>query len=206
MQKIEKAEIVFAGFGITAAELNYNDYAGKYTKNQVAIVSAGTPDGDNPHGHSRVQAKFAGKWPPLAMPAQERSLIIASENNFKDDSCRNSAMTTPVKRIFRYWSFRGKRRLRFWPVQIHPFENLEQRRQSQSCGKSECLPLKEMTLDITTDVVRNEVPAYNVIGVLEGSDPVLKNEHIIIGAHYDHLGRGGEGKSCAAFRRDSSRR
>jgi Zn-dependent M28 family amino/carboxypeptidase len=28
--------------------------------------------------------------------------------------------------------------------------------------------------------------------VLEGSDPVLKNEHIVIGAHYDHLGRGGE--------------
>ena len=43
------------------------------------------------------------------------------------------------------------------------------------------------------DVVRKEVPAYNVIGVLEGSDPVLKNENIVIGAHYDHLGRGGEG-------------
>jgi Zn-dependent M28 family amino/carboxypeptidase len=49
----------------------------------------------------------------------------------------------------------------------------------------------EVTL--ATDIVRNEVPAYNVIGVLEGSDPVLKNENIVIGAHYDHLGRGGEG-------------
>ncbi|HKY27155.1 MAG TPA: M20/M25/M40 family metallo-hydrolase [Pyrinomonadaceae bacterium] len=29
----------------------------------------------------------------------------------------------------------------------------------------------------------------NVIGVLEGSDPTLKNEAIVIGAHYDHLGR-----------------
>ena len=33
----------------------------------------------------------------------------------------------------------------------------------------------------------------NVIGILEGSDPVLKNEAIVIGAHYDHLGRGGSG-------------
>ena len=41
--------------------------------------------------------------------------------------------------------------------------------------------------------MRKEVPAYNVVGVLEGSDPVLKNEYIVIGAHYDHLGRGGEG-------------
>jgi aminopeptidase YwaD len=48
-------------------------------------------------------------------------------------------------------------------------------------------------LTLTTDVVRKEVQAYNVIGVLEGSDRLLKNETIIIGAHYDHLGTGGEG-------------
>lgn len=37
------------------------------------------------------------------------------------------------------------------------------------------------------------VSGYNVIGILEGHDKVLKNEAIVIGAHYDHLGRGGEG-------------
>lgn len=31
-------------------------------------------------------------------------------------------------------------------------------------------------------------PAYNMVGVLEGNDPKLKNEFIIIGAHYDHIG------------------
>src|ERR1044072_7326663 len=46
---------------------------------------------------------------------------------------------------------------------------------------------------INIDVARREVPAYNVVGILEGSDPVLKKEYIVIGAHYDHLGRGGEG-------------
>jgi hypothetical protein len=39
--------------------------------------------------------------------------------------------------------------------------------------------------------------AYNVIGILEGHDPVLKNEAIVIGAHYDHLGRGGQGSLAA---------
>lgn len=34
---------------------------------------------------------------------------------------------------------------------------------------------------------------YNVIGILEGTDAILKNEAIIVGAHYDHLGRGGQG-------------
>ncbi len=42
-----------------------------------------------------------------------------------------------------------------------------------------------------------EVEAYNVIGILEGTDPVLKNEAIVIGAHYDHLGKGGMGSLAA---------
>jgi len=32
-------------------------------------------------------------------------------------------------------------------------------------------------------------PAYNMVGMIEGSDPELKNEFIILGAHYDHIGR-----------------
>jgi hypothetical protein len=50
-----------------------------------------------------------------------------------------------------------------------------------------------VSLSLTTDVVRKNAPAANVVGVLEGSDAKLKNETIVIGAHYDHLGRGGEG-------------
>ena len=36
-----------------------------------------------------------------------------------------------------------------------------------------------------------EVTTCNVIGFIEGNDPVLKNEYIVLGAHYDHLGLGG---------------
>ncbi|MDO5979048.1 M28 family metallopeptidase [Flavivirga spongiicola] len=35
------------------------------------------------------------------------------------------------------------------------------------------------------------VKTCNVIGFIEGSDPILKNEYIVLGAHYDHLGLGG---------------
>jgi leucyl aminopeptidase len=39
------------------------------------------------------------------------------------------------------------------------------------------------------DTLRNfDEPTFNVVGVLEGSDPVLKNEYILVGAHYDHIG------------------
>ncbi|HEX8150264.1 MAG TPA: M20/M25/M40 family metallo-hydrolase, partial [Pyrinomonadaceae bacterium] len=49
------------------------------------------------------------------------------------------------------------------------------------------------TVSLTTDVVRKSAPASNVVGVLEGSDAKLRSEVVVIGAHYDHLGRGGEG-------------
>ena len=32
-------------------------------------------------------------------------------------------------------------------------------------------------------------PAYNIVGFIEGNDPKLKNEYVIIGAHYDHIGK-----------------
>lgn len=44
-----------------------------------------------------------------------------------------------------------------------------------------------------TAPAKKSTEAYNVIGVLEGTDPVLKNEAVVIGAHYDHLGKGGAG-------------
>jgi hypothetical protein len=53
--------------------------------------------------------------------------------------------------------------------------------------------MRRVTLSFSIDIARNEVAATNVIGILEGSDPHLKNEAIVIGAHYDHLGRGGDG-------------
>lgn len=39
--------------------------------------------------------------------------------------------------------------------------------------------------------------AVNIVGVVEGRDPKLKSEAIVIGAHYDHLGHGGQGSLAA---------
>ena len=39
-------------------------------------------------------------------------------------------------------------------------------------------------------IVGKDSDAFNIVGVIEGTDPVLKNEVIIIGAHYDHIGYG----------------
>lgn len=58
--------------------------------------------------------------------------------------------------------------------------------------KSNSFHLFEKLL-VKTDLQLNKQLTQNVYGILEGSDASLKNEYIIIGAHYDHLGFGGPG-------------
>ena len=165
-QTLDLTGIVQAGYGITANELNHNDYKEKYSKTQVAVVRSGTPDGDNPHGRFTTAGQIRFKVAAAQSAGVGALLIISSEDNLKND---------PLARL-RY----DNAGLAGIPVAVISKQAAEK-----------LAIAKEVKL--ATDVVRAEVPAYNVVGVLEGSDPVLKNEHIVIGAHYDHLGRGGSG-------------
>jgi hypothetical protein len=49
------------------------------------------------------------------------------------------------------------------------------------------------TARLQTDVRATSAEARNVIARLPGASPTLRNEYVIVGAHYDHLGYGGEG-------------
>lgn len=47
----------------------------------------------------------------------------------------------------------------------------------------------------TSDIAYNKVKTQNVVGMLQGSNPALNDEYIVIGGHYDHLGMGGTSTS-----------
>ena len=49
------------------------------------------------------------------------------------------------------------------------------------------------SIQLVTDVGVAHRQARNVMGFLEGADPALRDEVVIVGAHFDHLGRGGAG-------------
>jgi len=163
-------------YGITASELNYNDYSTVNAKGKIAIARQGTPDGDNPHGQF---ARFEGvRWKAVAARnAGARALILIA----RDDDFRNDRLTKLA-----YDNSAGDAGL---PVIVI----------SRQAGER-IMGLRKGTIKLTTDIVRNETAAYNVAGMIEGSDPLLKNEVIVIGAHYDHLGRGGEGSGSLAPR------
>jgi aminopeptidase YwaD len=165
-QTLDLTGIVNAGYGITANELNHNDYKGTYSKTQVAVIQKGTPDGDNPHGRFTSAGQLRFKVAAAQSAGVGALLIISSEDDLKNE---------PLARL-RY----DNAGLAGIPVAVISKQAAEKLANAKE-------------LKLTTDVVRAEVPAYNVVGILEGSDPVLKNETIILGAHYDHLGRGGEG-------------
>jgi Zn-dependent M28 family amino/carboxypeptidase len=177
--------LVFVGYGITASELNHNDYANGNATGKIAIALQGTPDSANPHSQF---ARFEGiRWKAVAArnAGAKALVVIASAPNFNDDRLTkltydNSAGDAglPVVVVSRQAAERLLARSSLTLAQ------LEQSPASQ--------PLKS-DLSLTTDVVHEEVPAYDVVGMIEGSDRILKNEVIIIGAHYDHLGLGGEG-------------
>ncbi|GJQ19693.1 MAG: hypothetical protein HBSIN02_00480 [Bacteroidia bacterium] len=50
------------------------------------------------------------------------------------------------------------------------------------------IPLKNVTVTLDFNVHHEVKTSENVIGILEGSDPVLKNEYVVLTAHYDHVG------------------
>jgi aminopeptidase YwaD len=165
-QKLNLTGVVLAGYGITANELNHNDYKGTYSKNQVAVIQKGTPDGDNPHGRFTTAGQLRFKVAAAQSAGVGALLIISSEDDLKNDAlARLNYDNVGLAGI---------------PVAVISKQAAEKLANA-----------KEVTL--VTVVVRADVAAYNVVGVIEGSDPVLKNENIVIGAHYDHLGRGGEG-------------
>jgi aminopeptidase YwaD len=193
---IEKAEIVYVGFGITATDLKHDDYAKFDVKDKIALALEGTPDGDNPHGQFARYEDIRFKAIAAREHGAKALLIVAKERNFKDDGWSrlrydnnglagipilviSLAIESKLHGIPRTGGFEGS------------YETLVQ------------LVNKEIAtarVTISIDVTRHETPSFNVVGVLPGSDPKLKSEAIVIGAHYDHLGMGGEGSGSLSAR------
>jgi aminopeptidase YwaD len=198
--------VTFVGYGISSSELKYDDYSISNTKDRVAIAFAGTPDGDNPHGQFTQAGQIRFKAAAARAVGARALLIITNEEKLADDRLSNLSYDNageagiPVAVISRKLA-----------QQLLPAGNLTEYQSvadirvvkssaadaMQTPGTPRGLQLRtnvsSLSIDLTTDVVRRETPSFNVVGILPGSDPKLKNEAVVIGAHYDHLGRGGAG-------------
>ncbi|MEP7274174.1 MAG: M20/M25/M40 family metallo-hydrolase [Acidobacteriota bacterium] len=185
------APLVFVGYGITAAEVKYDDYANGSARDKIAVAFTGTPDGDNPHGQF---ARYAdSRWKAIAAKdhGARALIVIANEEKFADERLAQlrydqtaGEAGIPVlvvsRQVAASWFGLGGL------AELKMFEKATDKWPSASDK------LAGLNASLSVEVTRRTAPAYNVVGILEGTDPKLKGEYIVLGAHYDHLGHGND--------------
>lgn len=170
-------ELVFVGWGISAPELNYDDYAGVEVKGKFVLCFRGTPDAARrefqPHDEHRTRMKVAkdrgalgliyiypeaqanpnGDWLAGFMPGMitEKTADLI----FKEINSTSAELKKALQTYKRPISFPLKARLSY---------SVSSRHFPQGIG-------------------------YNVAGWVEGSDPKLKKELVVVGGHFDHCGQ-----------------
>jgi hypothetical protein len=177
------AEVVYVGFGVTAPELNYDDYKGIDVRGKIVLVNRDVPHTDprNPEykkwvGYCYHQYKLENAVKHGAAGFLYIDGALANPNISYDPSIIVCGLgPLPVADIFAGLKttneeLLGKIRESFKPA-------------SFNTGKI-------MTLKANT-TRHPEGKGCNVIGLIEGSDSVLKNEVIIIGGHLDAVGKAG---------------
>jgi len=205
-EQLDNVAVAFAGYGISSAELKYDDYAVSSAKNRAAIVFSGTPDGDNPHGQFVRAGEIRFKAAAARAAGARALLIIANEEKLTNDRLSRLSYDNagdagiPVLVVSR----QAAANILGAPLSVFekiadarnlPLKATQDSKLDPTITQTQVmrLPVGGLNLSLATDVVRRESPSFNVVGILPGSDPKLKDEAIVIGAHYDHLGRGGEG-------------
>ncbi len=201
---------VFAGFGYTDSASGYDDFKGLDLKDKIVMMMTGKPgeksaDEVNPVFDSYLEG-------PKIMSAFKEGaraiLCVYEPGNKFTDAYESGLADMGVPRVGSK-TFRLAGRETFAPIQVafitrHAADqllkasgyNLESAyKKIVGENKPSSIELNNTNVTFRTYIQTNNIVSNNVIGIIEGSDPVLKNECIIYTAHFDHIGVNSEGKS-----------
>jgi hypothetical protein len=199
-----RAPVVFAGYGITAPKMQYDDYAGCDVEGKVVVVIRREPQQDDPesvfdgekttsHSFIRTKLQQAKKQKAAAVLMVNDAFSTLSEK--KDALSSPSGFGTSAAGIpFAQLTHETiDRVLGITPVKGGDGAGLGNVAAIEEAIDADCQPLSQPLEGWTADVQFTLEPVQanvaNVVGVLEGEGP-LADETIILGAHYDHIGRG----------------
>ncbi len=191
--------IVFAGYGISSPADNYDDYAGIDVKNALVIVLRGAPEQDSPHGNLSQFAGLRGK----AMTAKEKgakALLCLSGSQFPDSLMPlRFEQGGKVDGMLILNALTSTIETHLPELKVTSLEN-----EIKSSKKPASKIIADHSMNIHVSLSEKKVQTSNVIGYIPGTDPSKKNEVIVIGAHFDHLGWGGEGSGTLASTKESA--
>jgi hypothetical protein len=206
-----KGPLVFAGFGITAPALSYDDYPGESVKGKIVLIL------DHEPGERDMASPFDGVVSAEAavpfrkvLAAQEKGAIgvlfvsdVHNHPGVQNFEASAQAYWPPVPpRIPQFFLADYIERIRIPAAQISPalasilirgmnrsLEDLSRSAESPRPGGPLTIPGPQVALAVSVN--RHIVPDRSIVGVIEGADPQLKQEVVIVSAHHDHEGADG---------------
>ncbi|MCF8240748.1 MAG: M20/M25/M40 family metallo-hydrolase [Melioribacteraceae bacterium] len=188
-----EAPVVFAGYGfnIDDEKTGWSDYADIDVKGKWVMILRGSPAAEDSVDIYDTYSPLTNKAYTAKDMGVAGVLFISGEKFDPEDELTElryeqgmNPIGIPVLHIKREVA---DDMLKEYDVTVAALEN--QLIEMRAPNSFEI----ESQLKAEIKVVKNDASTQNIIAVVEGSDPVLKNEYILIGAHYDHLGLGGPG-------------
>lgn len=199
--------LVFAGYGITAPEFGYDDYASIDVRGKIVVIFDHEPQENDPNsvfnGTGNTRHSSSGVKLLNAKKHGAIGVLFAAEPNRRHPSNQERTARIPgsVQRARRL----PPQALADSEVRLPSFSISDQLTTEMlvPSGKtaaelqtaidnslrpaSQLLPGTRAELHVVLEEQRRGT-SYNVLGLVEGSDPVLKNETVVFSAHYDHDG------------------
>ena len=205
------ADLVFVGFGINAPEQRWNDYKGADSdyRGKILVMLVNDPPATTaePNLFGGKALTYYGRWTYKYEEAARRGALGAillhtdqsagypwgvvrtSNGSWRFDIARTQNDATPFLQ-FRSWvtDDAAHRLMKLAGQDLDALRAKAATRDFQPVK----LELKGK-INLKSEVKR--VAAPNVVGVIEGSDPQLRNEYVVYSAHWDHLGVGAPNKN-----------
>jgi len=192
-----EGQLIFAGYGVEIPG-GYTDYAGIDVKGKIVVLVAGAPDGL----HSTVTAHFSNGGNKMTVAFEKGAIGVIMFNpqnrpsTNANPTLQSNTTVNPEKTLAFSRGFTGNlnvvvnagnalmRRLF-----MNSGKNLQQVLDDIKKGKSSSFDFG-YSLAVSYSTTHNDIESYNVIGLIPGSDKILKNEYVVHSAHLDHVGIG----------------
>jgi hypothetical protein len=193
------APVVFAGYGITAPEYGYDDYRGLEVRGSFVLVLRHEPGNADPrslfagtantaHAFFRAKAENARRRGAVGMLLVDDPLGSGREEDLSLQVSYSFQAPAPTSLGADFLAAHLSREL--VGKLLRGGESLLRLQEAVDAGRRPAsLPLAEVSAGLRIPLPETRrTQARNVIGFLEGRDPALRGEWILIGAHHDHIG------------------
>lgn len=190
------AEAVFAGYGfnLTSDTLRWNDYSGIDVKGKWVVLLRSDPDQGNGGGAFSTLSGDRDKS-LVAKDMGAAGILLVSGREFDPED--KLAISESEGYSLGIPAFQIKRDL-CNIILSTTGRNIDSLEAQLNRSRKPIVFTTRSLVSGKPELVRETANTRNVVMVLPGIDEKLKDEYLIIGAHFDHLGMGGEGSSSRA--------